>query len=390
MKIHIKNSIRSVVSLASALALLTVGILPALVGSPSAYAVGEVTSRQVSMSQSAPGATGVTYAISWKPASTTSLTDVIVQFCSDSPIPTSTTCIYPTGFSISSSSSISPTYGGDLNASACTSAVTASAAQVGTSGTAVYNTVELSYSTACAITSGTTESITLTGVTNPTTTCTTASACEFWARILTYSAATTYTTGDQTNIVDEGGVALSTATAISVSATVEEQINFCVYAASVSCGGTTSVTIGGGTTPPTLSTTTAYYNGDEDFSLVTNASKGVGISILGPANLTDAEGSTIPAQTTAQTLPTGTANGGWGIWLKSLCTGMTATSPYSTTTDNVVYTATSTSATQIASTAGPDSSCVTTIEYGAIAGSTTPSGVYTNSPGDQLIATGTF
>ena len=377
----------------SSLIILGVGILPALISAPSAYAAGEVTSRQVVMSQSAPGATGVTYTIKWKTATTASLNNIYVQFCADSPITTSTTCVYPAGFSLSVTTT--PTYTGDLTS--CTA--TPSAVQVGTSGTAVNNTLDLSYSTACATTAGTAESISLPGdVTNPTTACTGATTCEFWARILTYSSPTTYTTGDQTNVVDEGGVALSTASTISISATVEEQLQFCVYASPGSCGGSTALTIGTGS-PAVLSFSQAYY-AEEEFDLTTNASNGVTISVLGPNVLTDATSNTIPANTTASALPLNSLNGGFGLYLitpTGNCSGITVSSPYAagsvaTPPANVEFGATSSSISQIASTTGPVGSCTGQgVNYGAVAGTTTPQGVYTATPtGDQFIATGSF
>ncbi len=386
MKQHIKYASRSVASLITALALLLVGIMPALIGSATAYAAGEVTSRSVAMSSSTPGATGVTYTIQWTPASTTSIQYIVVQFCdhTSSPIPTDTNCVYPTGMSIASSATFTtaPTFTNGL--SSCT--FTSAAAEVGTSGTAVYNTGEFTDSSGCAQSTSTADTITLpSDVTNPTYSCSSDSACEFYARILTYSAAVTYTTGDQTSIVDEGGAAMSTATAISLSATVEESINFCAYADTFACGGTTSLTLGSGT--PAVITSTAASYGTIDFDLITNALHGATVSVLG-ATLTSSTGSTIPAQTTAGTLATGSTSGSFGLYLSSLCTGMSATSPYGTTTSAVVYTATATASTPIASTTAPDSACTSKVTYGVVAGTTTPSGIYTAT--HQLIATGTY
>ena len=382
MKNILKRSSSSAAALVSALVLFVAGILPALVITPSAFAAGEVTSRSITMGQSAPGATGVTYTVQWNEPDTTSIQYIVVQFCSDSSITTSTTCVYPTGFSLAVTS---PTYGGAL--ATCGSSFTAAAAQVGTSGTAVNNTAEFTDSSGCTQTANNTDSISLpSDVTNPTTTCSTNSACEFWARIYTYSAPVTFTTGDQTSIIDEGGVALSTASTISLSATVEEQINFCVYASGSSCGVPASITMGSGT-PPVISST-AVSTGDVVFSLTTNASHGVTVSVLGSPNFTSGA-NTIAAQTTAGVLATGTTNGAWGLYVKpALCAGLTATSPYGTTTSTYVFTATATTATQFSSTTAPIAGCTQTVEYGIVAGTVTLPGVYTAN--DQMIATGTY
>ena len=386
MKKHFKQSMKSAASLISALAILMVGILPALISTSTAYAAGEVTSRSVAMTSSAPSATGVTYTIQWTPYTTaTNVQYIVVQFCdhTSSPIPTDTTCNYPSGMSIASSTTFTnaPTFTNGL--SACT--FTSAAAEVGT-GTATYNTAEFTDSSGCAQ-SATADTITLpSDVTNPNYSCTTASACEFYARILTYSAPVTYTTGDQTSILDEGGVAMSLSTEFTVSATVEESINFCVYADTYACGGTTNITIGSGT-PPVLSDTTAYYS-PEDFDLVTNASKGAIVSVLG-GTLTSGSGSTIPANTTTGTALTAGTAGQFGLYLTlTSCSAMTAAANYTTSTAGVYYGATATTSSEIASSTAPDSACTVKVNYGAIAGTTTPSGVYSTS--QQLIATSTY
>ena len=100
---------RNTITSLSALALLTIGILPAVIASDTAIAA-TVTSRSVSMSASAPGASA-TYTIQWTPASTTGIAQVNVAFCSNSPIVNDTTCTAPTGFSITASPTASESGG---------------------------------------------------------------------------------------------------------------------------------------------------------------------------------------------------------------------------------------------------------------------------------------
>ena len=395
---------KSAASLISALAILMVGILPALITTTGTAYAGEVTSRSINMSSSLPGnvtgGTGVTYTISWTPSGTTpaSIKEAVVQFCDDSPIPTDTACSYPQGFALSSSTTLSPTFGGGL--AACT--FSSAAAQVATTGTAVYNTGEFTDSTGCAQTSGTADTITLSGVTNPTYACTTESACQFYARIYTYSTAVTFTTGYVTSLVDDGGVALSTSTQINIYATVQETINFCVYAdidtgvgtaGSGTCAnsGTTSapnITLGTGTNPTVLSSSTLGADRLIDFDLATNASKGVNVQIYGNT-LTDSQSSTIPFQTTAGPLTTGSSLGAFGMWLTE-CAAVTSTGTgfSSTASSYELPTSMSTAPVTMVQTSAPDASCTSKLNYNAVAGTTTPSGVYSSQ--QQLIATATF
>ncbi len=386
MKKGLKLSVRNGVSLISALSLLVVGILPALIGSGTAYA-GEVTSRSVTMNQSTPGATGVTYTVNWTPASTSSIYYVVVDFCTHSPLPGDTTCTAPTGFSAGATTTWSEpnTSGNQLNG--CTWTASAPAT----------TTVELADSSGCAQTTSSPDIISMSNVTNPTTTCSSDSACEFYARIITYGSTGpgTYTAGDTTDSIDSGGVALSTASAISISATVEESINFCVYASGNTCGGSTSLTLGSGT--PTVLTSGAPSYGTEEFDLSDNAATGVAIDAYGPTLTSGAN--TIPAQTSSAVLPTTGNSAGFGLYIAQECTTslnpLSATTPYTyssanptTTPPDVLFTGT-TSPVQIASTAGPDKNyCTSGVGYGAVSSVTTPSGVYTTN--QQLIATGTF
>src|SRR5262249_37516234 len=83
-------------------------------------------------------------------------------------------------------------------------------------------TVDLGTTSGCTL-----PALTCFGVTNPATTNTT-----FYARILTYAtqaAAEGYTSTSVGSPVDAGGIALSTAEQITITAKVQERLTFCVF-----------------------------------------------------------------------------------------------------------------------------------------------------------------
>jgi hypothetical protein len=181
-------------------------------------------------------------------------------------------------------------------------------------------------------------------------------AGSFYARIVTYSTAvgassgstTGYvpaaTTGGTTSLgtlaVDTGGVALSTAANISITAKVYETLAFCVF--QTACGTAPNLTLGDPTTQA-LSTTTAYDNNSAEYTLATNAGGGVSVSMTGTtlcrstgANcLTGASQYTISAiGNTAHALTTGSEQFGMCADTVGATGGLAAQPPYSDTANN--------------------------------------------------------
>jgi hypothetical protein len=423
----------------------------------TANAAGQVQNRSIEMSSSVPSATGVTYLISFKAATTTTIGGIAVDICNDTPIVGSTTCVYPTGFSWGSATPTIASGTVDYNSASPYSGGTASAvwgfpeAFVGGGG-ANYQTLFACDATAANCT-GTTSTIsvtsgqyiyfTVTGVTNPSTANT-----PFYARIVTFdtvadliSATTGYLpTADRTSTtrpatftgeVDYGGVALSTANTVSITATVMEQLTFCdsgpngggTNPITSYCAGTLttpSITIGNGGTPSVLSFT-ADYGGYIFTQATTNASHGIVVNMKKTGTQTcgglSSDGSTcgIPAssgtssgQPTPAVITAGTA--GIGLCVQP-GTGVTATSPYSGTctgvppagsnnppsTDQVGMNDTtyasltnleSAYGSQLYSSASTLNSANNVLEFIATASATTPPGIYTASY--TLVATGTF
>lgn len=203
--------------------------LQLLVRPQNAFA-DQVGSRSIKMSNPVVNATNVNYLISFDISSSYggNMKSYIVDFCQEDPLP-GDVCTAPVGLDLSSATAV----GG--NTAGWTIATTAS---------------QLKVSDATGIAGGSTVSLELSGITNPSNTGT------FFARIYTYSdsAFGGYTDPQNIgNIVDYGGVALSITTTISLTAFVQEEITFCVSGTLMAnnCFGETpaSVTIGHGAPP---------------------------------------------------------------------------------------------------------------------------------------------
>jgi hypothetical protein len=255
--------------------------------------------------------------------------------------------------------------------------------------------------TGLTMTAGTPFTITFTGMVNP------SGTSSFYARILTYATgnASQYVQADTTgaattigaNVVDAGGIALSTASNYLVTARVMESLTFCVY--SSSCGDTPAVEIGTGS-PPVIDSLAVYTNTTTplNFSLSSNASNGVTIRLKG--DILRSGTNNIPAVNagggTAGTITAGTA--AFGVHVPTSTPGsvgvVNADANYDAATG---YGLDTTSVDNITTTYGdvlcttnnaPLNTAVVPITYGATANITTPAGVYTTT--HQLIATGTF
>lgn len=382
--------IRSAVSIASALSLLFLSILPAILGPQTVYAA-TFTNRKIQMSSSNPGG-AATYAISFTTATAGDIEQVVVDFCANTPI-IGASCTAPTGFGTGYTSTTDPTVTNIVGLNSGTWATSTSTA----------NTLILTNSSATtSVAAGTAVSFDLTSATNPTTLSSTTQGT-FYARMLTYSAITTYSSTAPGTYTDEGGDALSVASELSISATVQEALDFCVYLASSTCGTTTPISfqmghlVGG----VTVVDSSAVYTTPVDFSLTTNAISGAAVNLYG-GTLTSGTNTIPPVGATATGITAGTA--AFGIYLSTLGTGVTASSPYSSASTCTSGTSTtspcyaldtnttsgtlSTYGETIATMSGPENSSVTTVTYGVTASNTTPAGVYTAT--HQLIATGTF
>ncbi|HEY1063991.1 MAG TPA: hypothetical protein VGE30_01700 [Candidatus Saccharimonadales bacterium] len=367
----------------------------------------QLQSRQIQISDSAPSssATGVgsgknvLYKVSFTTTNTsTPVGGIVIDFCSDSPL-AGEACTGPTGFLTNkTTTTIGATSGTGTGAFAINTT---------DSGTDNASRIILTRATPAVLTSSVSFELgngTSNGFTNPSTTGT------FYARIYTYataSAANTHVTDASTGYLDYGGVALSTAAVITITARVQENISFCLSGVSPSanCGGATapSVTLGEGSTPALDSTVvskSSVYS-----QIATNASAGAVVRIRNSnsscGGLSRDGGTTcgIPpvgsGASSVQTMTAGTA--GFGLSISSAA-GTVVSAPYSGNpasnqfgmdTTTAGSNATTTFGSQVFTTNSlPIASTNNTWTFGATPSNVTPSGIY--SANIVAIATGTF
>jgi len=379
-----------------ALALATVSALslPALLGHTSA--AGQVTSRSIKLTTSAPSATGVTYTVTFSPATgAQTIGGIVVDFCGDSPIIGNTTCTLPTAFTLGSSVTLAnPTNMG-------AGWVATNSLQGGAAGGQKQVAV-LTNSTPQTLTAPV--SFDLTGVTNPSSTGT------FYARIYTFDTSSNTTTNytasgttraaNPTGKIDYGGIALSTATSVNISATVQEQLTFCVSAAApgTGCSGTTAPNVTLGTGTPVILTTGAAQTGTAYFQVTTNAVNNVNVNLKVTSSTTCAGlsrdgGATCPiaAHTGFTAISASAGEFGLNVSNGSGGTGTeTANANYGTTAGSYgMRTQTyGTYGDTVSTTTGATSDVNTTLTYAANAAPTTPAGVYTAT--HSYIATGSY
>jgi hypothetical protein len=379
-------------TLLTAVAFIIGIVTPVFFYSSSAFAAtgGQITARSIQMSSATPGATGVSYTLTFTPVTSETSGELIVDFCGDTPI-IGATCAF--------SAATVPNVSG----------VTASVGTVSTVGTGTpVHTIDL---TGLTLTAGTAFSVTFGGISNPT------SATSFYARILTYATggSSSYvpasTSGGTTTVgsdVDYGGDALSTANNISISATVMEQLTFCISGTSLlnsTCSSSTSPNLTLGSGSPAVLSTSADSTGSVYTQVSTNALNGVVVNLkaLNSCSGLSSNGGTscgIPGIGSFAAAPAaGTAFFGLNVGTSTNNT----TGGQGTITPNSNYGSTSgdygmgsvtgndvnsTYGAPIESSTGPCAFTNNTLTFAAQAANTTPAGIYTAN--ESLIATGTF
>jgi hypothetical protein len=350
------------VALAFALAATLFAVMPHV-------AAAQVLSRSVEMSGSAANSTNVTYHVSFNAATTGNVQGIVVDFCDNDPL-IGDSCTTPGGFTVGTPTSA------NLAGTNPTTGWTASQLNTG-------RTFMFTNGGAGSVTSGTTVSFDVTSVTNPNST-----NHSFYARILTYATsggATGYVAGTEGSFVDDGGIALSTAAPLDVTARVEEQLSFCVY--NTTCGDSPAISLGHG--PNDILDSTAVDTNTDDFSVSTNAQAGVSVRMKGGTLKSGSD--TIPAVGGAPTTITaGTA--AYGMYISTAGIGMTAATNYGGGTGGQFgFNGTNTTSTfgdAVATSGGALNNSISIMTFGATASNTTPAGIYTAA--EQLIATGTF
>jgi len=377
--VNTKSFAKRSVAVLSALTLSVAAILPLVTS--SAYA-GQVTSRKIQMGKSEASASDTTYKASFSLPSTANVGGLVITFCSNSPI-IGVACTAPAGL--------------DVNEAGLALANVTGLSGFTTDAATDTNTFVYTNATPQSITGPQAVTIDLgaggatDGVTNPSAT------GSFYARIITFNTqanAQAYSDASATiptGAVDYAGVALSTSAVITVTALVQETLNFVVTG--------TSVTMGTGT-PQVIDDTQEWISTAVNMDLDTNATTGVNIRLYGTHLLSGSN--SLSGNGTLGVL-TGTAGSQFGICTKdSTNAQVVADAQYKTGAANCTTAGTSTFAWDNTATsavggdtvytsAGPVDNDVNSnvdVYYAARADNNVPAGQYQAQ--HQLIATGTF
>lgn len=351
---------------------LLVFLLPA-----KAHAYNQVSSRSIMMSSTAASATNVAYQVNFTTVTNNqTVGSVVVEVCSNSPI-IGDTCTAPTTFSFNAGTTTLNNLSGNITGlSVDTTNSTANRIVLTRTAGAVANG-PVSFT----LGDGTTN-----GITNP------SAMGTFYARIMVLTTTDgTIASGNENDATDAGGIAISTANQLKVTAKVQESLYFCVYTLADCATGGTDVTLGDSN--GVLASNTTTYTADANFDVASNAVAGVSIRLMGDT-LKSGSNSIAPAGASCILDPTSTSTEMFGLRMATLGTGMTATAPYDCSsghhgfdTNNTTGT-TSTFGQEIAKTSGASDVLTSTIEFAGKSAITTTAGVYTTTL--TLIATATY
>lgn len=280
-------------ALAAAALLIVASVMPVL-SRDRVDAYGLLAARKITMSSSASGTvttgqnpgTDVTYEVDFDIASTQTIQGMVIDFCVNSPI-IGETCTAPTGFDINKNTLAYTASAGMTGFSVSTAASDANTLVLTSAGWSATAGNSATFALGTTATAGD-------GITNPTDTDNVTAGNQvgtYYARILTYTTsagATGYTPtspGAEPPLVDAGGVALSTAQQIDVTAKVQEKLDFCVYTTAINgqndCAGAGYTALTLGDTNGVLTTSGPFVNKEAKYSVATNASQGVIIRMKG-------------------------------------------------------------------------------------------------------------
>ncbi|HSX01637.1 MAG TPA: hypothetical protein VLF67_05345, partial [Candidatus Saccharimonas sp.] len=243
---------------------------------PGVVNAGQVTARSATLSDSSSNASSVSYDVRYTAASALSsngFKGIRFQFCSNSPLyNTSCTAIGGT-FVRGTGISVQTVNGGAFtNSYSCA-----------TSGT---TDVLCTNATGNTIAASDLVRFKLTGFTNPTT----ATSVEYYVRIIVCND-TTCTVGAGSNI-DNGGLAVDVVQTLSVTATVQEDLTFCVaVTVTTPCSSITGSTV---TLAPNPMTTGGNSHGTAQMAASTNGTSGDVIT-YNATSFTDTTSDTITA-----------------------------------------------------------------------------------------------
>ncbi|HSX02730.1 MAG TPA: hypothetical protein VLI05_05465 [Candidatus Saccharimonadia bacterium] len=338
---------------------------------PTTAQAAQLSSRKATLSDSASSSTTDNVTFSFTFGSSYTVKGIKFQVC-NSPLQ-SVSCTVPTGATFN-------------NASTTLGSTTGSCASFAYSSKSAtdYN---ITFSTGNAVTSASTCTAVVNGLTNPST-----ANLEFYLRITTFTD--TAMTLPTANGQDFGGIAESTTQVMSVTANVQEDLTFCVGATGTTCANITGSTV---TLAPNPMTTSSASKGAAVMAASTNATSGYVIT-YNATSFTDTTSDTITAAPSGgAALGAGgseqfgfnlaaNSGGNFGTFGAGPSGGSgSVTAPYATNNQIAYNTA---GATQVASAAGPTALTLFTMSFGANVAITTKAGAYTAT--QTFIATGTF
>jgi hypothetical protein len=353
-----------------------------------ALAYGLLSSRSIRMSSSANGATNTAYAVGFTTVTNNqSIGSVVIKFCANNPI-IGDACTTPTGFNANAATLTLNTLTGPITG------LTIDTAQ-STAGS-ITNTLVLTR-TQAPVANGAVSFVlgngTSNGITNPGN-----SNVTFYARILVFaSTAPSLLPANENTASDAGGVALSTANVLNVTAKVQETLIFCVYTGANCAAGGNAVALGD--TNGVLSDTAVTYTSNANFDLASNALGGVAVKLKGDTLTSGAftitpHGEGVGPGYACIADSTATSIEQFGIRVSTLGAGqanptgqdfhgcLAGNHKFNPTNTNTVY------GQNIVTTPGATDRSTSVLELAAKAAGTTEAGIYTTTL--QLIATATY
>lgn len=406
-----RNNITKSLIIASIALLASSGIMPLLF--PSQASAAQLTSRSITLGgagasptsgASKASKTDVTYRVTATIGTTGNIGGVVVDFCSNSPV-IGISCTAPTGFDTNKASLAIANQSGVTGLSVDTTNSTTNKVVLTRTAGSISSGAVMVFDLGS---SGATD-----GMTNPSANCdanTAADECTFYARILTYAASATaqsYTSASPGAYVDGGGVAMSTANQLTITARVQEVLHFCVGTSDSGvnddCRDLSGNSIDLGVVDSSAISTTAASAGKAE--LRTNASSGATVSYFAEQNTSSGKlkvtgasctGTSTTDQcfnsagTTATAFTAGTEKFGMTCTNVDTTNGTTSNvtrdAQYSGTT---TYAWDDTGATDlIASSSTVVDDELLDLKFAATAASTTPTGAYTVTA--TFIATATY
>lgn len=357
-------------------------LLVILPGHAAAY--NQITGRSIQLSSTVNAAPNVAYKVGFTTVTNNqTVGSVVVKVCRNSPI-IGDTCVAPASFNFNVST---------LTVNNITGNIT------GLTVDTVNSTVNrLVLKPAAPLTNVANGPVSFTlgngttnGVTNPDLSAVPGQT--FYVRIMTFTNSTGSDGGNENlNSTDAGGVALSIAQQLHVTAKVQESLQFCVYTGANCAAGGVDVTLGDAN--GVLASNSTTYTANANFDVSSNAVSGVSIRMQGSTLKSGASFTIAPYGPTCTADSTSTTVEQFGLRMLSLGAGVTSTAPYNCLINNHAFDASTTTGIssifgqEIARTNGATDIISSTIEFAAKSANTTPAGVYTTNL--TLIATATY